>query len=149
MRRIRDWAHRGWAGTKVVVTAWPTWAAGIAAVVTGLTVHVVPELHGPWATKALAVLTAVGVVVRVVTHVVAILTPVLFPENRGLLAPPPAQSPGPSIAARHVLDGLGPQDRLRNVRVRTWEPGDKDPLPPVGPEAYPPGSERLPHRRRV
>lgn len=132
MEKLSAWAGTVWAKTKVVLGAWPTWAAGITAVVTGLTIQVVPELPGPWGVKVLAGLAALGTVVRVVSHVVAIVTPVLFPENRGLLAPPPAQMPGPAAAAPS--------------RVRTLQRWD-DPLPPVPPEAYPPGSERLPHRR--
>ena len=140
MNRIRAWAARAWAMTRVVLTSWPA-----GAIVTGLSLTVVPELPGPWALKAGAVLAGVATVVRVVGHAVAVLTPVLFPANRGILAPPPAQSPTVRPGApSHVR--LYDQDAA--TEERTWRPGDPGPLPPVPPEAYPPGSERLPLRRR-
>lgn len=133
MERVRAAAAKAWAWAKVVLTSWPAVAAGVTAIVTGLSIQVVPEIPGPWGVRAAAWLAAVATVVRVVGLAVAVLTPVLFPQNRGVLAPPPAQSPSASLASRPS-----------NVRVDYSGAG---PLPPVPPDAYPPGSERLPHRR--
>jgi hypothetical protein len=132
--KIRNWLSDVRAKAKVLATAWPAWAAAITSVVTFLSVELVPRLPGDWPLKAAGWLAAVVVAVSWISAAVARVTPVLFAENQGLLAPPPAQSPTPVA---------GTFSTLRSSSVSSG-----DPLPPVPPEAYPPGSEQLPHRRR-
>jgi len=104
--RARAWLATAPAKARVIVASWPARAAAAVAVLTTLSVEVVPLLPGGWATKAAGYIAAALGAVAWVSAAVARLTPILFPAQKGVL---PDISVPVSDAGRgwfHVADGL-------------------------------------------
>jgi len=94
------------AKVKVFLTAVPTWGASVASVLTVVAVDVVPHLPGSWQVKVGA-LAATGLAwVATVTGVVARVTPILFPEDKGLLPADPlfVSDEGPDDWDQYIED---------------------------------------------
>lgn len=90
---LRDLAVKILAGARVVAGAWPTWAAAATGLLTLVSTALVPLLPGGWATRV-AAWTAAGLgAVAAVSAAVARVTPVLYGDARGVLAPRPRQLP--------------------------------------------------------
>lgn len=70
---------------KVVLKAVPTYGAAVVAALTFVSTTVVPRLPGGWAVQVGAWAAAALGVVTTVVAVVSRVTPVLFPEDKGLL----------------------------------------------------------------
>lgn len=132
--KAMGWVREVPAKVKVLLSAWPTWAVLITGLIQVGLDEIVPALPESWGLRAGAIAAGVLTGIGVVSAVVARTTPILFPQNRGLLAPPPAQSPGPQFR------------QMTPSHVRTSHDPDA-PLPPVDPADYPPEAPRLPHRR--
>jgi hypothetical protein len=82
-----DWLTNLRARARVLLTAWPTVAASLTALIGVLTAEVVPQLGG-WAPKAAGFLVAAGAFVAAVSAAVARVTPILYPSEKGLLPLP-------------------------------------------------------------
>lgn len=140
LEKVKGWVRDIPAKLRVLVGAWPAWAAMITLLLGVAGDEIVPRLPGGWPVQVGGWIAGALVFVGVVSAVVARVTPVLFPQNRGLLADPPAQSP-----TEPARPGVTLSSTANNVTVYGEQVESK--LPPVDPSAYPPGSERLPHRR--
>lgn len=77
---------------KVVLTAVPTYGAAAVGVLTVVAAEAVPALPGPVAAKAAAYVASAVAAVTAVVKTVSKVTPVLFPEDEGLL-PNTAEEP--------------------------------------------------------
>lgn len=77
----------------VLLSAWPTLAASLTAVLAVVGTELVPKLPGDWPVKAAAWVAAALAVITVVSSAVARVTPILHPSEKGLLPtePPPAK----------------------------------------------------------
>lgn len=141
---LREQVGRALEWLRTVVKSWPALAAGITVVLAAAGEQVVPLLPDSWAVRALAVLAFLGAAVGAISLAVARLTPVLFPENVGVLAPAPRQLRGPGVPhSSHVRVTSAEPD----PESERWEADKERPLPPIGPQDYPPEAGRLPHRR--
>jgi len=70
---------------KVVLGAVPTWGAIAVGVLTAVAAELVPALPGPVAVKAAAYIAAALAAISAVVKTVSRVTPVLFPEDVGLV----------------------------------------------------------------
>ncbi len=77
---------RVWATVLVLLRAAPTWGAAAVAVLTTVSVEVVPLLPGPWAVRAGAWVAVALAAVRTVLSMIERLTPVP-PDLRGIEVP--------------------------------------------------------------
>jgi hypothetical protein len=75
------------AKARVVLTAVPTYGAAVIAVLTVIAVQVVPVLPIAVGVKVAAYVAAALGIVQTVVSVVSRVTPILFPEDKGLLKP--------------------------------------------------------------
>jgi hypothetical protein len=85
-----EWLKDVPAKAAVLIKAWPTFAASITAVLAVLAQDVVPHLPGGVAVKVLAYMAAAAAAVAAVSAAVARVTPILFPEEKGILPLPEA-----------------------------------------------------------
>jgi hypothetical protein len=74
---------------KVVLKSVPAQGAAVVALLTGVSAAVVPELPADLGVKVGAYVAAAVGVVHAVVRVVSKVTPVLFPEDEGLLPAEP------------------------------------------------------------
>lgn len=82
-----------WQKVKVVLTALPTWGAAAVAVLTAFATHAVPVLPVAWQVKVAAVVASAVGGILVVVSVVSRVTPILFPDDKGLLPYVPEDGP--------------------------------------------------------
>lgn len=78
----------------VLLSAWPTIAASLTAVLAVVGTELVPQLPGDWPVKAAAWVAAAVGMIAVISAAVARVTPILHPSDKGLLPkplPPPNQ----------------------------------------------------------
>lgn len=90
---LRDLAAKILAGARVVAGAWPTWAAAATGLLTLVSTALVPLLPGGWAAQVAGWIAAAAAAIATVSAAVARVTPVLWSDARGLLAPRPRQLP--------------------------------------------------------
>lgn len=121
------------AKARVVVASWPARAAAGTAVLTVISIEVVPLLPGPWAVQVGGWITTMLGAIAVVSAAVARLTPILFPEDKGILPP-----------AHKALTSTGTRSATRGVRM-DYNPGGIVPAP--RPAIFPPGELRRLLRR--
>lgn len=108
------------AKARVVVASWPARAAAGTAVLTVISIEVVPLLPGPWAVQVGGWITTMLGAIAVVSAAVARLTPILFPEDKGILPPAPQSQPSTgtygstatsSATMRYATGGIVPRPR--------------------------------------
>jgi hypothetical protein len=90
MSKFTVWAKTLPAKAKVLLKAWPTWAAVITGVVSVVAQDVIPHLPGDWPVKAAAYVAAGISILAAITAAVSRVTPILFPEEKGILPLPEA-----------------------------------------------------------
>jgi len=85
MRRLRSWLALAPAKARVLVKAWPAWAAAITALLGVVATTLVPLLPGGWQAQAAGYVAAAVAAVASVSAAVARVTPVVDPDQKGLL----------------------------------------------------------------
>jgi hypothetical protein len=94
---VKQWLKDLPAKAMVLLSAWPTLAASLTAVLAVVGSELVPKLPGDWPVKAAAWVAAALAMIGVVSAAVARVTPILHPSEKGLLPLelPPAKHGAP------------------------------------------------------
>lgn len=93
--RAWAWVRTVPAKARVLVGAWPSWAAAASATLAIVGAELVPLLPGGWQARAAGyIATALGAI-AFISAAVARVTPIVFPTQKGLLARPASPGRGP------------------------------------------------------
>jgi hypothetical protein len=109
--KVRAWLAEVPAKLKVLLGAWPTWAAIVTATLGAFGDEIVPLLPDHWAVQIGGFVATVLAGVAAVSAAVARVTPILFPEQKGLLRRD--GSPTPAEAQRQLAEWAADQERAK------------------------------------
>jgi hypothetical protein len=116
--KVRTWLADVPAKAKVLLGAWPAWAAAATATLGAFGDELVPLLPDHWAVQIGGAVAVVLAAIGVVSAAVARVTPILYPEQKGLL-PPEGYEPEPQAAEWSGDVQVYPDPEQRST-TRSW-----------------------------